>query len=279
MHRPAYNALKKSLGSTGNEAQAIIFVADRKQARLTALDMITFAASEAVAADQRRFLNNDSHQDSKYMGDVNKNVSEQTLRSTLEYGVGFLHDGMSDSEKDFIKNLYKLGTIRVLVVIYTMSWSIDDLESHLVIVLDAERFDGHEHRSVEYSIPDMLQMMGRANIAVSKGTGSPSQSAKCILYCHTPKKEYFIKFLQEPLPIESQLDHSIHDHLNADIIAGTVENKQDAVDWITWTFMYRRISQNPNYYNLPGRTGQHINDFLSELIEQTVEDLQKAKCI
>lgn len=279
MHRPAYNALKKSLGSTGNEAQAIIFVADRKQARLTALDMITFAASEAVAADQRRFLNNDSHQDSKYMGDVNKNVSEQTLRSTLEYGVGFLHDGMSDSEKDFIKNLYKLGTIRVLVVIYTMSWSIDDLESHLVIVLDTERFDGHEHRSVEYSIPDMLQMMGRANIAVSKGSGSPSQSAKCILYCHTPKKEYFIKFLQEPLPIESQLDHSIHDHLNADIIAGTVENKQDAVDWITWTFMYRRISQNPNYYNLPGRTGQHINDFLSELIEQTVEDLQKAKCI
>ena len=279
MHRPAYNALKKSLGSTGNEAQAIIFVADRKQARLTALDMITFAASEAVAADQRRFLNNDSHQDSKYMGDVNKNVSEQTLRSTLEYGVGFLHDGMSDSEKDFIKNLYKLGTIRVLVVIYTMSWSIDDLESHLVIVLDTERFDGHEHRSVEYSIPDMLQMMGRANIAVSKGSGSPSQSAKCILYCHTPKKEYFIKFLQEPLPIESQLDHSLHDHLNADIIAGTVENKQDAVDWITWTFMYRRISQNPNYYNLPGRTGQHINDFLSELIEQTVEDLQKAKCI
>lgn len=37
-----------------------------------------------------------------------------------------------------------------------MSWSIDDLESHLVIVLDAEHYDGHEHRSIEYSIPDML---------------------------------------------------------------------------------------------------------------------------
>jgi pre-mRNA-splicing helicase BRR2 len=67
--------------------------------------------------------------------------------------------------------------------------------------------------------------------------------------------------------------------LNADVVAGTIENKQDAVDWITWTFMYRRISQNPNYYNLAGRTGQHINDFLSELIENTVEDLQKAKCL
>ena len=49
---------------------------------------------------------------------------------------------MSDSEKDFIKNLYNDGTIRVLIVIYSMSWAIDDLESHLVIVLDAERFDG-----------------------------------------------------------------------------------------------------------------------------------------
>lgn len=185
---------------------------------------------------------------------------------------------MNDTEKDYIKSLYKEGIIRVLIVIYSMSWAIDDLESHLVILLDAERFDGHEHRNVEYSIPDMLQIMGRANKTYSNKSGS-SQSAKCILYCHTPRKEYFIKFLQEPLPVESQLDHSLHDHLNADVVAGTIENKQDAVDWITWTFMYRRISQNPNYYNLAGRTGQHINDFLSELIENTIEELQKAKCI
>lgn len=43
--------------------------------------------------------------------------------------------------------------------------------------------------------------------------------------------------------------------------------------------MYKRITQNPNYYNLTGKTGQHINDFLSELVEQTCDDLQKAKCI
>lgn len=51
------------------------------------------------------------------------------------------------------------------------------------------------------------------------------------------------------------------------------------MDWITWTFLYRRISQNPNYYNLAGRTGQHINDYLSELIETTVDELHKAKCV
>jgi pre-mRNA-splicing helicase BRR2 len=63
---------------------------------------------------------------------------------------------MSESEKDFIKRLFKEGTIRLLVVIYTMCWNIDDLESHIVVILDAERFDGHEHRAVEYPIPDVL---------------------------------------------------------------------------------------------------------------------------
>jgi pre-mRNA-splicing helicase BRR2 len=122
-------------------------------------------------------------------------------------------------------------------------------------------------------------MMGRANLSSGGKDQGPNQSGKCVIFCHTPRKEYFIKFLQEPYPIESALDHELHDHLNADVVAGTVENKQDAVDWITWTFMYRRISQNPNYYNMAGRTGSHINDFLSELVETTVEDLQRAKCI
>lgn len=43
--------------------------------------------------------------------------------------------------------------------------------------------------------------------------------------------------------------------------------------------MYRRLDKNPNYYNLEGRTGLHINEHLSELIENCMEQLEKAKCI
>ena len=53
--------------------------------------------------------------------------------------------------------------------------------------------------------------------------------AKCALLCQCAKKDFFKKFLYEPLPTESHLDHSLHDHFNAEIITKTIENKQDAV--------------------------------------------------
>lgn len=79
--------------------------------------------------------------------------------------------------------------------------------------------------------------------------------------------------------MQSHLDHRLHDHFNAEIVTKTIENKQDAVDYLTWTFLYRRLTQNPNYYNLQGVTHRHLSDHLSELVENTLSDLEQSKCI
>ena len=97
-------------------------------------------------------------------------------------------------------------------------------------------------RYVDYPIYDVLQMVGKANRPLQDDEG------RCVIMCQGSKKDFFKKFLYEPLPVESHLDHCLHDHFNAEIVTKTVENKQDAVDYLTWTFLYRRMTQNPNYY-------------------------------
>ena len=48
---------------------------------------------------------------------------------------------------------------------------------------------------------------------------------------------------------------------------------------MTWTYFYRRMTQNPNYYNLGNVTHRHLSDHLSQLVEDTLGDLVNSKCI
>jgi pre-mRNA-splicing helicase BRR2 len=109
----------------------------------------------------------------------------------------------------------------------------------MVIIMGVQTFDGQEHRYVDYAIADVLQMMGRA---CRPGVDT---SSRCVLMCQQTRKDFFKKFLNEALPVESSLPGYLHDHFNAEIVAQTIENKQDAVDWCTWTWFYRRLMQNP----------------------------------
>jgi hypothetical protein len=65
----------------------------------------------------------------------------------------------------------------------------------------------------------------------------------------------------------------VSDHFNAEAVAGTIGSKQDAVDYMTWTFLYRRLLQNPSYYNLEGTTAEDVNEYLSALVERTFTTL------
>ena len=49
---------------------------------------------------------------------------------------------------------------------------------------------------MDYPVTDVLQMIGRANRPLLDDSG------KAVILCQASKKEYFKKFLYEPLPIE-----------------------------------------------------------------------------
>ncbi len=161
----------------------------------------------------------------------------------------------------------------MLAVSGELCWSLDNMTADLVLVLDPVHYEHSEERYVPFTTPELFQMLGRA------GRRGGGQAAKAYIFCHTPKKAYFLKALSEPILLESPLEHVIADAINAEVAIQNITNTQDAIDWLTWTLVYRRIRQNPNYYNMLSASEEHIKDYLSELIESALEDLQSAHCV
>lgn len=85
--------------------------------------------------------------------------------------------------------------------------------------------------------------------------------------------------MYEPFPVESSLKDHLHDHINAEIVAGTILRKQDAVMYLTWTFFYRRLVMNPSYYDLENTESSTVNAYLSRLVTDTLQDLEDGGCI
>eukprot|EP00047_Mylnosiga_fluctuans_P022270 m.116969 g.116969 ORF g.116969 m.116969 type:complete len:2124 (+) comp9197_c0_seq4:160-6531(+) len=261
MSRPAYGAIKVHSPAK----PVLIFTPSRSQATSTAAELLTQAAADNTPS---RFL----HVSDEEIAPAASVLKDATLSELVKQGVGYYHAGLDESDRRALEHLFTAGAIQVLVVAKDLEWAVR-LNAHLVIILDTQSYDGKDHRYVDYPITDVMQMVGLASRPLVDTAG------KCIIMCQSSKKEFFKKFTFEPLPVESHLDHVLHDHFCAEIVTKTIENKQDAVDYLTWTLLYRRMTQNPVYYHLQGTTHRHLSDHLSELVETVLNELEQAKCI
>ena len=267
MTKPAYSAIMQH---ARNGKPALVFVPTRKHTRLTAIDLVTYAAVSAgdFNAGATSFLRRPLEELEPFLA----GIKEPALSATLRHGVAYLHEGLSEMDQEVVRELFGAGWIQVCVASGSLCWGTP-LTAHLVVVMGTQYYDGHKNAHTDYPVTDLLQMMGRASRPLVDSSG------KCVILCHAPRKEYYKKFLYEAFPVESHLQHYLHDHLNAEIVVEEVQTKQDAVDYITWTFMYRRLAKNPNYYNLQGVSHRHLSDHLSELVENTLTDLEASKCV
>ncbi|KAK6153447.1 hypothetical protein DH2020_013086 [Rehmannia glutinosa] len=168
--------------------------------------------------------------------------------------------------------LTALDLIQVLVCTSTLAWGVN-LPAHLVIIKGTEYFDAKAKRYVDFPITDILQMMGRA------GRPQFDQHGKAIILVHEPKKSFYKKFLYEPFPVESSLREQLHDHINAEIVSGTICHKEDAIHYLTWTYLFRRLVVNPAYYGLEATDPGTLSSYLSSLVLSTFEDLEDSGCI
>ncbi|KAL7638072.1 UNVERIFIED_CONTAM: hypothetical protein RMT77_011697 [Armadillidium vulgare] len=264
MNKPTFQAIRQH----SPDKPVLVFVSSRRQTRLTALDLMGFVVTEP---DPKQWLRMPEHE----MDQILNNVKDENLRLCLSFGLGLHHAGLVERDRKIVEELFVNQKIQVLITTSTLAWGVN-FPAHLVVIKGTEYYDGKTKRYVDFPITDVLQMMGRA------GRPQYDDHGVAVILVQDQKKYFYKKFLYEPFPVESSLLNVLPDHLNAEIVAGTITTKQEALDYLTWTYFFRRLAQNPSYYNLEVEEGDHsneINQFLSYTVDKAIVSLENSFCI
>ncbi|MCJ1397036.1 DEIH-box ATPase [Xylographa trunciseda] len=261
MAKPTYSAILQM----SQNKPVIVFVPSRKQARHTALDLLSACIADD---DEDRFL----HASVDEIVPLLERIHERALAESISHGIGYFHEALSSSDKRIVSHLYSIGAIQVMVASRDVCWELN-CSAYLVIVMGTQFFEGREHRYIDYPISEILQMYGKANKPMDE------KSSRGVLMVPAVKRDYYKKFLNEALPIESHLQVYLHDAFVSEISTKMIASTQDAVDWATYTYLYRRLLANPSYYGLIDTSHEGLSTHLSELVENTLKDLGEAKLI
>ena len=84
----------------------IVFVPSRKQTRLTAIDLLTYAAADNTP-DCFLHANTDDIQP------FVDRIKDKTLKETLLQGVGYMHEGLCNEDKSIVESLFDSEAIQV----------------------------------------------------------------------------------------------------------------------------------------------------------------------
>ncbi|KAJ1609900.1 U5snrp Brr2 SFII RNA helicase sec63 and the second part of the RNA [Cryptosporidium canis] len=230
----------------------------------------------SLASEVSSFIASEKDQQEEHITEYNS-----LLKFSVDQGVGFLFKNQSSAERDYILSQFSGGRINIIIACEDMRNSIT-LQFDQVVVMDTKKIDYEDNRgsiinskirkTVDYSPLDVHQMLSRCK-------NQSESSSSFLLLSSSNKREFYEYVITHSLPLESSIDTGIVESLNTEVALKTIKTKQDAIDWITWTLFYRRVSKNPSYYGLTGGTNAHIADYLSEYLENVLDSLSEAKCI
>ncbi|KAK9487748.1 Sec63 Brl domain-containing protein [Lipomyces starkeyi] len=261
MSKPVYHAIQQ----LGENKPAIVFVHSRQQCIDTTLELLRLCEADGDEDMFRKAAMDVLAPHINAIQDVN-------LRESVSHGIGYCYESLSTNDKLIVERLFESGAIQVLLAAKDVCWSLTP-KAFLIIVMGTQMYEGREHRYIDYPVSDILKMLGRACRPGIDRLG------RTVIMTPTTKREYYKKFLNEALPIESHLNLLLHDAFVTEISTKVITSQQDAVDWITFSYFYRRLLANPSFYGVLDVSHQGLSEYLSDLVEGTLKDLEEAKMI
>ena len=152
-----------------------------------------------------------------------------------------------------------------------------------MVVKGTQYFDAKIEGYKDMDLTDVLQMLGRA------GRPQFDSSGIARIFTQDAKKAFYKHFLHTGFPVESSLHKVLDNHLGAEVSAGVITTKQDALDYLTWTFFFRRLHKNPTYYGLEISAEEHKDspitarqlaaDYMITLVDKSLSDLADSDCV
>jgi pre-mRNA-splicing helicase BRR2 len=229
---------EKVLDQAGKN-QTLVFVHSRKETAKTA-KFIRDMAMEKETITQ--FVRPDSAT-REILTEEAGNVKDGNLRDLLPFGFAIHHAGMTREDRNLVEELFADGAVQVLVCTATLAWGVN-LPAHTVIIKGTQIYNPEKGRWVELSSQDVLQMLGRA------GRPQYDTYGEGVIITNHSELQYYLSLLNQQLPIESQFVSKLADNLNAEIVLGTVRNRDEAVQWLGYTYLYVRMLKSPGLYGV-----------------------------
>lgn len=165
------------------------------------------------------------------------------LAELFQSGIAMHHAGMLRSDRNMVEKYFGEGFIKVLVCTATLAWGVN-LPAHAVIIKGTEIYDSKRGSFVDIGILDVLQIFGRA------GRPQFEQSGLGIIITSHSKLNHYLSLLTNQFPIESNFIDCLADNLNAEVSLGTICTIDDAIEWLSYTYLFVRMRLNPQVYGL-----------------------------
>ena len=261
MAKPAHAAIQ--MAPPGESA--LVFVPSRGQCRAVALDILTQCALSTET--EKGYLPNSTPRE--YVEDHLIRFQDTALIDFVSKGVGFFHEGITKPDRTLMLELYAEGIIRVLIVPRDSCWTVP-VRATVVVVMGTQYVyvEGQDadRQLRDYQLNELVRMQSRA----VRHTGS----GHFYLFCQADAKDTFTRFLDEGLPLESQLLERRDLETWYDMQkrnSGSLKEQQ-IVDALSFTFLARRLVSNPAYYNYTSTSrDESISRIIDELFAKGVE--------
>lgn len=241
MSEVCYNVVSDSLR---RGYQVMVFVHSRKGTGTT-IEEFTEIANKRNELE-RYFITKGSDEN----GDAHTRYADRAAKSRnrevskhFSNGMGIHHAGMLRGDRKLTEQMFNDGAIKVLCCTATLAWGIN-LPAHTVVIKGTEVYNSEKGGTMDLSILDVRQIFGRA------GRPQFDTFGEATLITSQDGLNRYLDKLVNDVPIESTFIKQLADHLNAEIVGGTVATIIEAATWLMYTYLHVRMTKNPIAYGI-----------------------------